>query len=195
MLPEKIDSHTFWGLDLDSRLLHIMLVLWLSVGLLCTDMQCLRNQPWEFWLIYSKSWTTSKILSCRLVLNAPFVCSFLLEKKFDYQNAALDIGNLIRLGESRAHSGTIGNVLGLPFFVVDDEGKQYWTCNSHVDLDLCGGYFLCHLCHLKYADQYVYSVNLNTWYTMYFSSVWFSPIIYWSIVIPSSFQPPSFEDA
>lgn len=51
------------GLDLDSWLPHIMLVLWLSVGLLCTDMQCLFNRAREFRVIYSKSSTTSKIMS------------------------------------------------------------------------------------------------------------------------------------
>lgn len=163
------------GLDLDSWLPHIMLVLWLSVGLLCTDMQCLCNLSREFRVIYSKSSTTSKIMSCSLALNAAFI-RFSRGGSFITQNAALDIKNLahvtqkyqtIRFGESRAQSCTISKCFWHVFFFIDDEGKQYWTCNC-----------------------------LNTRYTtVYFSSVWVGPLIYWSTVVPSSFQPPSFEDA
>lgn len=56
----------------------------------------------------------------------------------------------IRFGESRAHSHTISKCFWHVFFFINDEGKQYWTCNC-----------------------------LNTRYTtVYFSSVWVGPLIY-----------------
>lgn len=144
-----------------------MLVMWLSVRFLGADRRRLHNRLWEFWVIYSKLWTTRKILSPCRVLNAPFVCPFLPRGSLITQNAALDIGNRIALGKSREQNSTVGNVLGrrCSSVMMRENGTGHAT-EMHL------------LYHLEYTDH---CVNLNN---RYFGSVWVSPFIYWSIVGP-----------
>lgn len=175
---EKIWSGTFWVLDLDYRLLHIRLVMWLSVGLLCTDMQCLRNRPWEFWLIYSKSWTTSKILSCSLVLNAPFVCSPLQGEEVWLPRMLLRILEICLDWEKAEHTAA--------------PSKMFWAATA-ICFYMCFAFFFfnlkCIFCTISSTPITMCTLrNLNTHYTIYFS-----PLIYWSLFYPHLFNHSRFK--